>query len=392
MKTLLQIPLFLFCSLAYSQYIPSDSLIPPQPKMSLSLSLLDLPYMQYANNINPNQIADLTSKGNQLNINSIFNNPSMEQSTQLSNNIRYLVYYGTGKIFKIKPSDKKFRKFWKPVLEGSINAIVDLGPFLPFGSGWQHEEFHRAAMSVNNVYSYNGIGKYELFAKKSDAKVRSVTNVLDTNLVLLKKYKNSDLCRIHSAGGEGQIYSSEEMQKYLFFHNASQMASATTLLRYLSVSYYITLCSNKQKATNLTKELSASVGPDPLSHDFTGLDFTAWAYDLYYPDKSYAERGINNFNTGYDRYIYGDKLPVEMYNWLQKQSLLSCLNFISPMNFYIRGINFKINNASSKFNFSFRYYPTSFGNQLGLSLFLASGKYNIILTPSLNQNYSHTFS
>jgi len=156
---------------------------------------------------------------------------------------------------------------------------------------------------------------------------------------------------------------------------------------------YMQQCSNKETVTEGTLELLAVEGPNQEERDFTGYDYTAWAYDLFNPDVPYAARGVNPNGNGYDRYIYGDKLTDEQYKWIEKQTELSRINLLSPAMFFIHSITLKTypNGDKLRGNFSGRYYPTPFGNTIGLDLMVSKGKYNIFLSPHLNQNYENSF-
>jgi hypothetical protein len=50
----------------------------------------------------------------------------------------------------------------------------------------------------------------------------------------------------------------------------------------------------------------------------------------------------------------------------------------------------RLQNGNS-FNFSGRYYPTSFGNQIGLELYYQTPQFNIFIAPHINQNETHNF-
>ena len=127
--------------------------------------------------------------------------------------------------------------------------------------------------------------------------------------------------------------------------------------------------------------------------DFTGLDYCAWAYDLWRPNEPYSGRGLNPYGNGYDRYIKGTDLTDEQLDWLLKQYKLSRLNLLSPMNLFISSIKIKKLSDGSflRGNFSFRYYPTSFGNQVGLDLMIKYKKWNLFASPHLNQNFQNNF-
>jgi hypothetical protein len=63
------------------------------------------------------------------------------------------------------------------------------------------------------------------------------------------------------------------------------------------------------------------------------------------------------------------------------------------MNIFISSIKLKKLSDGSylRGNFSFRYYPTSFGNQIGLDLMVKYKKWNLFASPHLNQNFKNSF-
>jgi len=255
---------------------------------------------------------------------------------------------------------------------------------------WLHEEFHRNVMVTNYTSSYN---PFTLFNKKEQSNGGSVAYVLDTNLVMMKDGYLSSFVRMHTAGAEGQIYSVENLQKQNFFHNQKLYLSASYIMNFQDVINYLLICTNKVASTEITEGLMDSDGSRQELRDFTGLDFNAWAYDLWYPNEPYSKRGLNPYGNGYDRYIKGSDLTDEQLLWIMKQYKLSRLNLLSPMNIFISSIKLKKLSDGSylRGNFSFRYYPTSFGNQVGLDLMVKYKKWNLFASPHLNQNFKNSF-
>jgi hypothetical protein len=48
-------------------------------------------------------------------------------------------------------------------------------------------------------------------------------------------------------------------------------------------------------------------------------------------------------------------------------------------------------NDDLQFNFSGRYFPTSFGSQVGLEFYFKTPDFNLFLAPHINQNKNNTF-
>jgi hypothetical protein len=353
-------------------------------KVFIEYNLLDLPFQVYAGKTLNSTIANPDAS---VNFFGGMQYKSMEQSLQITTGI------GTAGAWGIKqiPVFKK-----KPTLQKIVHATLSFAlPLIPvYGGGWLHEEHHRAVMVTNYTNSYNPL---DPFSKKDVASgggpVAAVSYVLDTNLVQMKDKNLPSFIRLHTAGAEGEISLIENFQKQNFFNNQKLYLSAYYLMNSLSVYGYINQCADKLGSTTLTENEMKKEGNRQELRDFTGLDFTAWAYDLWRPSESYSGRGLNPYGNGYDRYIKGTDLTDEQLDWLKKQATLSLLNFVSPMNFFISSIKLKKLSDGSylRGNFSFRYYPTSFGNQIGLDLMVKYKNLNLFVSPHLNQNFKNSF-
>jgi hypothetical protein len=116
--------------------------------------------------------------------------------------------------------------------------------------------------------------------------------------------------------------------------------------------------------------------------DFVGLDFTAWVYDLFNPDRPYTDRGIHPSGIGIDRYIKPNDLYPEEYNYLTKQGYLQLTNLLSP---FIFGKNAFYLNSGIKFNFALRHILTSFGYEIVAQSFI-KGHSNFIFSLHLYKN------
>lgn len=379
--------LFLLLVMATNAVSQSNNSKTPKEKTPLVLeyTFLDLPFAAYAGRTVNCTVADPDAKV------SLFKGmqyQSMQQATQISTGITQSANWGITQIpmFKKKPIVKK-------VTQNLIAGIVDIILMqTPFNAGWAHEEFHRNVMAVNYTNSFNPL----TFNKREGTVgngLASVAFVMDTNLVLLKKNSNPDLVRLEAAGGEGQIYGAERLQRQDFFYQQKLPNSFYYIFQFQNVQVYLATCANKDESTKTTEEQIAKEGARQELRDFTGLDFSGWAYDLWHPNEPYSARGLNPYGNGYDRYTKGTDLTAEQLSWLKKQSKLSQLNYISPMVFFQNSITLKTYGDGKKMkgNFSFRYYPTSFGNSLGLDLMLKTRKYNFFVSPHINQNYSHNF-
>ena len=369
---------------------PSPQAYPPV-RLVIDLPLLDLPWAGYASAVSESSLVSSSQPGGFQPFRA-WSNPGMAQSTQLSLATRYALFAATKHLFNRRLTDKRGRKIWKIGAEILLNTGLDQA--LPFGQAWQHEEFHRAVMTRYGVFSNNTLNDWFTGRQNLNAgAVSGVNMVSDANLAGLKAISNPDFVRLAEAGGEAEIYGGQLMQQTHFFYPTGQLDGLAMLARFISPLLYIRLCADKTQVDDLVSAALAREGNNPALRDFTGADFTAWAYDLYNPDVPYAARGQNPNGNGYDRYIYGDKLSTDQYDWIRKQGNLAWLNLVSPLNFFIEGFTLKryANGEKLEANFAFRYYPTSFGNQLGLNVWLKKGCYHVLLHPALNQNLTHTF-
>lgn len=373
---------------------PEMKKITPEGKkkipLLLELSILDLPFNTYGSKTMENGISTENKNGSGTLSNALrFRSP--EQAVQLHNDVMSAGHWGIYKIpvFKKKPA---LNFLVKVLATGTFDYLMNQ---VPGGGGWVHEEGHRAIMATSYVSSYNPFA----FKKKEDASgggLSAVSYVLDTNLAKMKWDNNANFVRMSTMGGEMTVYSVVKMQQASFFNypsgqkfrDARPINSVKYILDLANLVGYIQTCGNKAEANSNTIDQINREGANQQLRDFTGLDFTAWAYDLGRPNEPYAQRGLNPYGNGYDRYIYGDKLTDDEYKWIANQATLSYLNLLSPMVFFFDKISI---GGNKSFNFSGRYYPTSFGGQAGLELYYQTEKYNLFVAPHLNRNKSNTF-
>jgi hypothetical protein len=124
--------------------------------------------------------------------------------------------------------------------------------------------------------------------------------------------------------------------------------------------------------------------------DFTGLDFTAWVYDLFRPDEPYSARGTHPSGTGYDRYIKYSDLTGKERIYLRRQFWLSLLNFVSPQLYGIDSIKTQcsMDGSACRSNFAMMHYLTSFGSSTELHIMSSSRGINSLTVLRLYQNES----
>jgi hypothetical protein len=150
---------------------------------------------------------------------------------------------------------------------------------------------------------------------------------------------------------------------------------------------YVRTCSTLE-GDKLTKELEQEEGTDIAKRDFTGLDMTAWIYDLSRPDIPYADRGLHPSGVGIRRYRLTTDLNTEELDYLKKMGKLQYINLISPQLIFINSIRL---NEDIRFNFSLFHYLTSFGYDLGGNLFLEYQSHKIFFAAHNYHNLNHSF-
>lgn len=389
MKTFLIICATLYGVMAFSQGRVDSNTYKHTP-LELSFPVLDLPFAVYGSKTFENKVSSENAKAN-FDLGRAYTFLSPAQASQFSNNIINSWHWGVSKL----PLFKKKRKlnFAARFVITAVGDVILMS--LPYGPGWMHEEGHRAVMATSYVFSYNPI----IFKKRkedaSTAGVQSVSYVLDTNLVLMKKNDNANFVRLSTMGGEMQNYAMVQMQQQSFFltnhyNSALPLHGFYYVLNFVNNTAYIATCADSTSNKATTLEVMKNEGNKQYLRDFTGLDFAAWAYDLNRPNEPYANRGLSPNGNGYNRYIYGNRLSDEEYTWLKKQTRLSLLNLVSPMIFNLRSKGFGSGNSIG-FSFSLRHYPTSFGNQIGADLLFNSGRLHTFIALHLNQNKNNSF-
>jgi hypothetical protein len=288
--------------------------------------------------------------------------PSMNQSLQYTKDI-YQTYHH---LFTLgKESHPLLSKY-------SSEAIDVLSMYLPGGEGWLHEEWHRAVMGQYGINSRNDI--YNL---KIGATMTAVSHVADADLAWLKNNHPADMVRLSESGIEGEYTLMQNSREDFFFSGMdTKFERFNWFIFTLNSSLYLYICTNRI-GEKITKDMNTREH-NVRDRDFTGLDFTAWVYDLFRPDEPYALRGVHPLGNSYDRYIKPSDLTEEEKRFLKKQVYFSLINFISPQ--MLGRDEYKSTIGSSptvvRWNFALMHYLTSFGTSTELRLFTSFSGYN----------------
>lgn len=245
---------------------------------------------------------------------------------------------------------------------GVLQLASDLAlMYFPLGEAWNHEEWHRAVLTQNNVRSYNDVNNIPL-----GQELIAVSHLTDEDLAAFKKRSSPGYARLPAAGIEGQIEMSKALQKDNFFNHMNLPLGLTYFLTSVNTITYVQACSKKE-GDDLTTDSEKKEGTSIEKRDFAGLDMTAWIYDLSRPDEPYEARGVHPSGVGIRRYRLTTDLTEEELNYLRKMGRLQFANFISPAMFFFNSIRI---NKDVRFNVSGFHYLTSFGYDIGGNLFL----------------------
>mgnify|MGYP000989352109 CR=1 FL=1 len=348
---------------SYTQIIVKDTL---PPSFEWSLHIIDLPYM-----IDAAKTESIRSNGGDhsqsistsvSNYSKFYRNLNMGQTTEMARNLHGSLYYGHNVLWNklIKPEDT--RHYILNRLLANITALGTdyLAIKLPYGYAFLHEEFHRAVLSTRHVYSYDEVWK---FGKGLDI---AVTNVMDEDLMYLKKNYPADQVRLSAAGVEGEYAYLLRMREDNFFRQTGYPFVGISLLGTIHAVNYVNL-PFAERFNAITDSILSYDKYNILSRDFTGYDFSAWVYDLFTPFEPYEDRGTWPGGIGIKRPIKESDLTPEMKQFLTETGNMQYLNFISP---FLVGINRLQLKPGYYFNFALRSVPTSFGYYAGGDFFI----------------------
>ncbi|UHG94730.1 hypothetical protein [Spirosoma oryzicola] len=366
---------FLLLFLSSNAYSQADSVLiikrvsPRTPALKLDIPFLDYPYQRDARQTTGNFFKGYT-------------NPSMQQSLALATDLYSSAHFGLQKA--VEPiGNKAVRTIAKVFALFATDFILS---YAPGGDGWLHEEYHRAVLARHHTPSSNDMNKFPI-----GAETVSVSHITDEDLVRFKAESPPDFIRLPIAGIEGQYLLVERLQRYNFFYKQNQPHEFQYWLSVLNSILYVKTSSDPKQVDRLTDELNANE-PDVRTRDFTGLDFTAWAYDLFRPTEPYANRGTHPLGNGINRYRKTTDLTAEELAYLKKQGNLQWLNVLSPMMVGVRRINIS---STLSGNIAMQHWLTSFGNDIALKIFLRKESpfkdINAVFTVHNYHNFSHYF-
>jgi len=328
---------------------PSDTI-----PLLLDFPVLDLPYQSYASRTTGNFFAGYAS-------------PSMKQSLQISSNFYSSAHYGIKQAF----SGVKGKTLRNLLTYGAVGIVDIVSIFVPFGNAWLHEEYHRAVLTRREANSANEVNTFPF--GKTAIKVYRLT---DEDLERIHNNHQNDWRRLQTAGGESELHLIQNLQRNNFFYNQKQPNIFLYWLITLSVGDYVRACG-REDIDETTNKFLAEEGTNIADRDFTGPDYTAWAYSLFRPHLPFSARGTHPSGVGINRYIKYADLSQEERDFLRKQGAWQWVNFLSPTFLGIEKIRLKASPEGEHYgNFAMRSILTPFGNDLMADVWYQSPKIN----------------
>lgn len=286
--------------------------------------------------------------------------PSMEQSLALSVGFTTLgdwaIDLGLERAFRGKRQALR----WLVEVPATLLWSVLLAQ-LPFGGAWTHEEWHRAVMTSHGVRSRNGVYTAPPFSIAI-----SVDHVADAELSRFKASAPADFVRMSSAGLEANVEHARRLERQWFFDDRPPFRDHLAVAwAFLNSFFYLGGCA-MPLSDQITDGYNATE-TDPADRDFTGMDCTAWAYDLDRPpDEPYQARGTHPLGNGINRYRSWRDLSGRARSFLQAAWWLSLATLVTPGWFTssLPGV------GGSRWTFGVLHQLTSFGQTLDLEVYL----------------------
>ena len=310
--------------------------------------------------------------------------PSMSQSLAVTRTYFDLLHLGLEQFETINPRAEGWDGFWGRLTYATADI---LSFYVPGGSGWLHEEWHRAVMSKHGISSTNDINKLKFFSP-----VIAVSNETDEDLARLKESSPEDQVRLAAAGMEAEHSLVLDLEKDIFFREATSYRTPLLWILQLSPTQYLAGCASSQ-ADKTTDEQNKLDGTSIKKRDFIGLDCNGWIRDLSRPKEPYADRGVHPSGVGVDRYTTFSELTRPEKDYLKYSRNLSFLNFVDP--FLFRKNEFKgtglFGENEASYNLKLRHDLASFGNSVSAQLFYKSPSLKVHSALFAYNNKSHWF-
>ncbi len=289
--------------------------------------------------------------------------PTMRQSLEITYAVHRLPVLGIQRGFETAFPDNEWLQKGLGI---TTAAAVSLGLSF-FTYPWLHEEWHRSVLHRQAISSRNGVYAPDTWSNGTIP----VDQVSDADLGRLKRNNPANTVRAMSAGMEAQhmlvLRTGDEIMFHdnvgwelgPFYMGDSWMAPAMLMAEIQNQLYYNLCASNESnKVTDQANRETLEV----LDRDFTGLDCTAWVYDMRRPDEPYRYRGAHPYGEGVDRYRSTSDLEDEERAWLKRQRWINLFNFANPHLYGIDGI--VTDNDGNRWLPQLSSFPTPWGNMV----------------------------
>jgi hypothetical protein len=323
---------------------------------------------------------------------------SMNQSLKLTTGVYSAMHYGLKKMYE----NLDFKPFWnKAIYYGTTAAgIFALGYWLPFSYTWMDREYTHSILNLHGIHGFNS--HYHVFINRN-----GLIDFTDDELGVFKQKAPYDFIRMNSAGHEAYSLFSDTLIRKYFYYALDDLSWISALIAtWVNFGLYPGpfIQNLLGSPTVIIIDLSGATMMDSETlikewykndkgqetRALTGLNMFNWGYELFHPDEPYTARGLHPSGDGsVARYITLKQFSDDEMKYLVKHSLLSYLNYVSPLLFGFR--SFPLGNSGFEGNFALRHYLTSFGTDITISVFLKKKPFNMAFTYHNNQNYENYF-
>jgi hypothetical protein len=161
--------------------------------------------------------------------------------------------------------------------------------------------------------------------------------------------------------GDLSFFGDEKGTQFGPLHFGETWMAPTMVMENLSTIFYYAQCASPSSDRLTAAENQRAV--DVQDRDFTGLDCTAWVYDMRRPDEPYAFRGAHPVGVGVDRYRSWSDLSREEQRWLKGQARWNLLNLANP---HLLGINAFLLADGGRWIVQGGHLPTPWGGQVAV--------------------------
>lgn len=303
--------------------------------------------------------------------------PSMRQALLWTKDLYQFTHHQLAQTFSAQPG-------WRLATTLGFDIVMT---WIPLGDAWLHEEWHRAVLGRRGISSFNDVYNLPLFSDSI-----AVSHVRDAELAQLKQNHPAEFVRLSAAGIEAQYEFNLELEKDRFFSGVRNANGFLLWMNALNSIAYLDTCASAQSDT-LTAQFNLDDGANVPKRDFTGLDCTAWVYDLHRPNEPYAQRGVHPSGVGFDRYISRSDLDAAERGYLRRQRNLSLLNLIDPFLFRhdSSAATHPVDGSPLRWNLTLRHHLTSFGYSIDANLLLHTRAFDAVAILHNYRNRRHAF-